>query len=483
METRPTIVNLGPVTDVSVNRTATFEQAFGEHSELFGKKARGRRAKRKASRREDRAEKRTAKRTARNENKAERVKMRDERKRNKSETRQTRREDRKRNRQQARIQRRADRKAARQNMRDEQQARRQERRRVTIEERQARKEMRQGPEEEYYEDDMALEQGYDDGGYDDAGYDDYEEVGYDDGGYSDTGYDDGGYDDGGYGDYSDTGYDQGQGQQEAYEYDDGKFWEDQGDPFANTGSNSGSQSPYDYGEDDGAFWETGYDDYGFNLDGEGSDMKESSERRRIPVHNKIQRASDKLEMNLARKNRLESKLSAGNHPGLQRKLDNVNNRIADLQSKLQSFSGFDSVADDLSEQDLYAFEGKEGKRFKALPKSRQRQLAVAAARRNSKNRAKMIQRKRKTVVQNSLKPRFGKNRIVIPGGEGSSFDATSKANIQWDESDDPNTRVVELGSNFVGSSKGKVNWGMVALGVGVAIGSIALLNKYKVLGK
>jgi len=243
---------------------STFEEAFGDYSELFGKKARARRSKRKASRREDRAAKRTARRTARNENKAERVAMRDERKRNKSETRQTRRSDRKENRQQARIERRRQRKEARQSMRAEQQAARMQRRMERKAQKQARKDLE--AEREREREDLAMEsyedQGYDDG-YDDGGYDDggYDDGGYDDGGYDDGGYDDGGYDDGG---YEDDGYDD-----DYYDpsdpYDDANSY----NPYANT-EDSQSYGEYDTGgggsyndpygdeavyEDDGNFWQ------------------------------------------------------------------------------------------------------------------------------------------------------------------------------------------------------------------------------------
>jgi len=248
---------------------STFEEAFGDYSELFGKKARARRSKRKASRREDRAAKRTARRTARNENKAERVAMRDERKRNKSETRQTRRSDRKENRQQARIERRRQRKEARQSMRAEQQAARMQRRMERKAQKQARKDLE--AEREREREDLAMESyedqgyddGYDDGGYDDGGYDDggYDDGGYDDGGYDDGGYDDGGYDDGGYDDdgYDDDYYDP------SDPYDDANSY----NPYANT-EDSQSYGEYDTGgggsyndpygdeavyEDDGNFWQ------------------------------------------------------------------------------------------------------------------------------------------------------------------------------------------------------------------------------------
>tara|TARA_R110001599_G_scaffold343164_2_gene565564 strand:+ start:1218 stop:2651 length:1434 start_codon:yes stop_codon:yes gene_type:complete len=158
-------------------RIATFEEAFGEYSELFGKKARARRTKRK-----------TARRTRRNANVAEKRDMKAERKRGRAESRQNTRSLRKEGRQEKRISRRASRKAKRQAMRAEQQAARMARRQERKRQQQERKDIK--AEREYerelnsansqreidnYRDDGYADDGYADDGYADDGYDEYGE--------------------------------------------------------------------------------------------------------------------------------------------------------------------------------------------------------------------------------------------------------------------------------------------------------------------
>jgi len=292
MEPGTRIVTLQPQGNMSVvsdnPQMATFEEAFGEYSNLFGKKARARRSKRKASRREDRAKKRTARREARNANKAERVAMRDERRRNKSETRQQRRNDRKQNRQDMRLERRRSRQEQRANMRAERQARRMQKRMERQAQKQARKDLKASREAERereamlaqqeidemaYTDEPQGDDGYDDGGYDsyDEGYGEYDTAGG--GSYDDYDPSDPYGDASGYNPYADTQalppssgpaygeYDTGGGGS----YDDygdtsgGNWWEE--DDFYSGGSDDFSYDD-DYGYDDGSYDDSGYEDYG-----------------------------------------------------------------------------------------------------------------------------------------------------------------------------------------------------------------------------
>ncbi len=282
------IITLGSqVTNSSTSpQFATFEEAFGEYSELFGKKARARRAKRRKSRREDRAKRRKERLAARQDRVADKAEARRMRKKTRREARQQERSERKEARQQMRIERRRKRKAARQAMRAEQQAARMQRRMERRAQRQARKDLE--AEREREREDLAMQDyedqgyddgydddGYDDGGYDDGGYDDgYDDGGYDDGGYDDGGYDDGGYDDGGYDDYETTddggyGDDYGTGYDDDY-YDSGDpFYADQNayNPYADT-TNSTAYGEYDTGG--GGSYGDPYGDQGYYDDGSGN---------------------------------------------------------------------------------------------------------------------------------------------------------------------------------------------------------------------
>ena len=165
MET--TIIRLQPnaSNQPMVVRSATFEEAFGDYSELRGR-GRARRKKRKL----------------------ERIKNRDEVKRARQDSRLSRRQDRKRKRQEIR----GEQQEARMSRRQRRLAMRQERQ----EARQTRKDTRTRGEQE--RENYALEQEryreslepQEEAGYDDQGYDDQ---GYDDQGYSEEGYDDQGY--------------------------------------------------------------------------------------------------------------------------------------------------------------------------------------------------------------------------------------------------------------------------------------------------
>ena len=491
-----TIITLEPVSDP---QSATFEEAFGEYSNLFGKKARARRSKRKASRREDRAKKRTARREARNANKAERIAMRDERKRLKTDTRQQRREDRKRNRQENRIARRADRKRARQDMRDEQQQRRQNRKRFRVEERMARKAMRQGPEEEDY----LLEDGYDQG-YDDGGYDDYEEVGYDDGGYDDGGYDDGGYDDGG---YDDGGYDDGG-------YDDGGY-EDPG-----TWGDSGQEYIYDSGDEwggggyDGPSWEDAPDEYVYEDSwGDGGNDQygwfSGADGVKRKVSPKAMQLAKKIEWNKMLTNRLggkalQAKAQGRNPKGILKMMRLRRNRINDLKSQGDAFCKDCPPAERRSRVGQLMIAKKLARKDRNdIERAQQTQQLGRAARSYAlSKKGLMAPGGEETPVESDLNADISTQRIVVPAASRSSADGLGNGlgTGSWTMEDEdymatpPPETVVNLGfdgSEDDGSEKGgkikamvkKINW--KAVGVGVLVGGAVIfaLHKSKMLKK
>ena len=514
---------------------ATFEEAFGQYSEIFGKKGRARRAKRKKERRARKAARRTERRQARLENVQEKAAMRDARKRTRSETRQQRREDRKRNRQEMRLQRRADRKAKRQEMRNEQQQARQARRDERIrrnkersmyraEQRAERKALRQGPEEEPYTD-------YEDVGYEDAGYDDgqyLEQGGYgEEPGYGDVGEGLGEYDTAGGGsydpgmgqDYDDGSYGGGGYYDDPYSGDEwgggGQEWDFESGQYVNETNDAGSDWGYDdgYGDSYNDLYDSGYDDYGDV--GWGADGSTT-----IPVHNKIQSAADKLEWNIEMLNRLQSQITPGNNPALEAKIGSVMGRIEDLQSQLQDFAGFSDNAE--MEADLAEFDndrppaelvtlGADGEeetsdasgrkarmrkaraRFKALPKWRKRRLAVTAARAQAKRKRGRIAKP--TMVQKGLDPKFSPNKIEIPSAPASAFNDLATGGpeapnrVAWDLQA-PGRKYVKLGeggeegtSGFAGGLTSNINWQMVIIGAAVGVAGIAILSQTKLFKK
>ena len=522
-----TIITLGPETEEYTD-IASFEEAFGEYSELFGKKAKARRKKRRAERKT---------------RKLQKIADKDEIKRARSETRQNRRSDRKQDRQQKRINRRSERKRSRQSMRDEQQQARQARRderikrnkeraRYRVEERMARKEMRQGPEEDYYEDDYALDQGYDDQG---GGYDDYEEVGYDDqgGGYVDQGgYDDYGYDDqgGGYDDY-------GTGNNEDLYYPDDEW------------GSGGYNEDYGWGDtqDEYVYDDQVWDDYG-NFGGEAKNgavsvhpkvakcakkacwNKEFSNRlkkrraRRVAAGQSTVGIDKKIARHDKRKNQLNARLSkyaAGNPKLRGKRVREV--MLAKRQAKLalpQSSTAKDKAVTpalqlpagrkEMMKQRMAARMAKRGKTGAAIRKANPATLARVKA---MTPKATPVTRAAKsecnayggceTPVEADLNPEFSKQKIVIPSIAKSAMNAEGTGSDNWEvpaydapvldptivDMDGAGEMTVvqdgtQITSGIDGSGKGvlkKINWTYVIIGTVVAVGAIYALKKYKVL--
>jgi hypothetical protein len=518
-----TIITLGPETEEYTD-IASFEEAFGEYSELFGKKAKARRKKRRAERKE---------------RKLQKIADKDEIKRARSETRQARRSDRKQDRQQKRINRRAERKRSRQSMRDEQQQARQARRderirrnkeraRYRVEERMARKEMRQGPEEDYYEDDYALDQGYDDQG---GGYDDYEEVGYDDYGYDDQGggYDDYGYDDqgGGYDDY-------GTGNNEDLYYPDDEW------------GSGGYNEDYGWGDtqDEYVYDDQTWDDYG-NFAGEAKNgavtvhpkvakcakkacwNKELAARlkkrraRRVAAGQSTVGIDKKIARHDKRKNQLNARLSkyaAGNPKLRGKRVREV--MLAKRQAKMalpQSSTANDKAVKpalqlpagrkEMMKQRMAA---RMAKRAKTGAIGRKANPATLARVKAMTPKATPVTRSAKaecnayggceTPVEADLNPEFSKQKIVIPSIAKSAMNAEGTGSDSWEVPAldapvlDPTvvdldgageTDVVQEGrSGADGETTGivkKINWTYVVIGTVVAVGAIYALKKYKVL--
>jgi hypothetical protein len=459
------IVTLGPVD--SPSSSVTFEEAFGEFSEVRGR-GRARRAKRVADRQEKRKERKLGRVSARNEVKSARA--------------------------ESRIGRRASRKAQRQEMRNAQQEARQGRKDVRTERRMARRDMR-NPEEEYVQNgldtgvdqemtDQGAPMGADQGGYDSGseqggGYADQGgyDSGYDQGGY-DSGYDQGSYDGGSFGDEgSFADYDRvGAGPQQGSYQGGGvesSFPEDSM-PYDETGSEGyyeGEDTGGDYGEESGYLQDYGAsDDYGFDgvmgAEDRFSEMSDSKGKQ-INVDTRVQDITDKMAWNQELITRLEAKRKANPNQaqGISRQIVMRKQRMKELQEKLDAFSncwGEYSSADGGSEREL-----------------KHRAMQVQHAKRKSHHKRAMVRKgQRATRVQSNLNPSFGPNRIVVPGK--SNFTGINGLDLANDF-DAPRVREIQLGADGSQSSTKGLGWGAV-IGA-VAIGAVAfwLVEKYKIV--
>ena len=428
MEARYTIELGEPTSSSRSPQMASFEEAFGEYSNLGGK-GRARRAKRKAKRTARRTDRRQAKVTK----KKEKFATKDAIKRAKIETRQQRRSDKKTDRQDARIQRRSSRKEQRNTLKANQQAARmarkldrQEKRNLAkmerAEQRQSRKDLKTEREAERelqaQQDRQNLDEGYDEVGYDDGGYDDggYDDGGYDDGGYDDGGYDDGGYDDGGYDDggYDDGGYDDGS-YEEAGVYDE---YEDYGDGDYNYDEDYGDDGYYDS-------WGTsmfdGEENVEFEDDSYNDDFSNENQSNMDAMVKPAQELADKIEWNRKFIDKLkDSKLnSKPNTIEIDKQIVLRDGRIKELKCKVRDYVCF--CGDYKSD-----FSSANGRQSPSARQIRKRMKLASIAKMRAKRKAGFLKRRRnKTVVSASLNPTITSNQIRIPSSGIDGLPANS----------------------------------------------------------
>lgn len=439
------IVTLGPVSNTSV----TFEEAFGEYSEARGK-GRERRKKRKLERIENRREVKQARTEARDEVKGDR-----------QDARISRRQRRKSGRQAIRT----EQSQARQGRRTGRQAERQVRRTTRTEGRLGRKELRRGTPED-------LDQGLDTatpqemGGagestaytqpetdqlYNDEtqGQDSIStpEGGYE-GGYesesSQGGYQGGGYQGGGY----DAGPEEGAPFDEEYyeeEPETGEgVYDEEGDYI---GDESGYLNDYQASDD-------------FNFDGVmGAEdrFNEMTGPQSINVDSDVQDIANKLAWNQELVKRLEDKrkVNPNRAQGISRQIIMRKKRMKDLQNELDDFSNADGTPE-----------------ICAMRKQMVgRAWGIAKRNRLRKGQPDVVR------VQKSLKPKFSKDKIVIPrtsNAEGTGLNGLDLI----DDFDAPRVREIYLGAD---GSKSGISWGSVVIGAAVGVAAIWAIRKYKLL--
>lgn len=430
------VIKLGPVNSSPTN--ISFEEAFGEFSELRGK-GRARRAARKA----DRIEKRKTK-------KINRIEARDEVKNA---------------RQEARMGRRERRKSTRQSIRSEQQAARQDRRNFRAENRLSRKAARGQNSEENAPLEQGLDQGVDQemGQTQNQGYAPQEQGGGYDSGYADQGsYDSGNSDQG--------SYDSGSSDQGGYD-----------------ATYTDAESPYDYGNDEtGGLYEQGdsSEDYGndygndyasdystdndipeggdFNFDGimGAEDRFNELSDTKIRVNPDIQSIADKLEWNKELVSRLEDKRnqSNANPQEISKVILMRTERIGDLSKQLDDYY---NCCGNYSSMDANDEKGKH---------SRKKEIRCARMRAKSKL----------TKVQKDLNPEITTNKIVVPAKEPNS-NATGLNGLDlMNDYDAPNVREIQLGADGSKSNSG-IKLSSVLLGVGIGIAVVWAVKKYNLI--
>jgi hypothetical protein len=449
MEAR--IIKLSPESNIS--RVATFEEAFGEFSEARGR-GRARRQRRRMERIENRAERRSAKRQSRAQAQAERQAIRSERQ------------------------------AGRQANRMQRKSSRLERRMMGAEARAERKKLR-NPEEELTDEnnlppvgnEQAPPEGY---GQSVNALPPSETQG---------GYSDGGQGGGSYGDESKGGGyadEEGDGN---YQSEDGGYEgdsEDAGEETDEQGSDSENESDYGF---DGII--SAEDRFG--------DVAGDDNIQRVVVNPTIQDMANKYEWNKELACRLIMKRNDANNSGmatsgLTDQIEERKNRMAEIKANFDNYLNFDA---DFSE--CCGYSSADGMRsFKrANPKlKRKRSMEVKKALETSRNNRMSVKggsamdklRKADKIrhyggdvvpVEEGLNPEFSQNQIVVPSEVKSNFTGLNGID-NANDFDAPPTR--EFFLNADGEGQGAfIGVGSLLLGVGITIGILYLVDKYKVI--
>lgn len=470
MEAR--IIKLSPESNIS--RVATFEEAFGEFSEARGR-GRARRQRRRMERIENRAERRSAKRQSRAQAQAERQAIRSERQ------------------------------ASRQANRMQRKSSRLERRMMGAEARAERRKLR-NPEEEMVDEnnlppvgnEQAPPEGYGQG-------ENALPPSETQGGYSDGGQQEGGY----YGGQEESqggGYYGGQeGGSYGYESQGGGYADEEGDADYQSEDGGYEGDSYDSGEETD---EQGSDsenesDYGFDgiisAEDRFGDVAGDDNIQRVVVNPAIQDMANKYEWNKELACRLIMKRNDANNSGmatqgLTDQIEERKNRMAEIKANFDNYLNFDA---DFSE--CCGYSSADGMRSfrKANPKmKRKRSMEVKKALETSRNNRMSVKggsamdklRKADKIrhyggdvvpVEEGLNPEFSQNKIVVPSEVKSNFTGLNGID-NANDFDAPPTR--EFFLNADGEGQGAfIGVGSLLLGVGVTIGILYLVDKYKVI--
>jgi len=521
MYNNATIISLEPTNEsrsasaVSSVRSATFEEAFGEYSELMG----GRRKKRQARKTEriaNRQERQSARQAQRKSKRLGRVEARDEVRSARQDRRISRKTDRKLGRQQrrtdvmearqgrrtGRMEQIQDRKTARKGKRIERRALGQDEELDTVDAPETMPTPLDRPTGENPtpspapapNDGYAEEQG---GGYADeqgGGYADEQGGGYADeqgGGYADE-------QGGGYADEQDGYSEEGSGD-EGYSEEG----EDSGDYSDETemGDYAAEDEEYDYSEP--------FD--GIPVDASFSEMDDTGKSAsKINVNPNLQDLVNKIEWNRELVNRLVAKRTQGvaNPSDISRSIVERRKRIKELEAQLEMYLGFAgdySGANGMTEKDV---KNEVARRRMEVGKAQKVARSIRRGAKDERVMAKMTNRSIATKMRRNhggdttpvdidLKPEFSNRRIVVPASE---FSGTGI--IGLDAADDYDAREldIQMGAdgdlrepysmnngdfyyNVGGDTKRKINWTGVFVGVAAGAAVIWAIKKYKLLQK
>ena len=522
----PTNTTVGRSAASSV-RSATFEEAFGEYSELRGGR-RKKRQDRKMDRIEARKERKTGRIEARKEKRLARVGAKDDVRSERQDRRIARKSDKRLGRQQRRT-----------DVMEARQGRRTGRMELVQDRRTARKGKRierraLGKDEELENEDTLTtptgvepvtrpvgtteqgggspqptpEQGGGSGQEQGGGSGQEQGGGYADeqgGGYADE--QGGGYADEQGGGYSEEGDSQDYG-------DEGYSEEGSGNSASSEeGSDSGEYSDEtemgDYGtEDDGYDYSEPFD--GIPVDASFSEMDDSGHSaQKINVNPNLQDLVNKVEWNKELVARLEAKRTQGvtNPSEVSKSIIDRKKRINELQAQLETYLGFAgsySGANGMSERQV---NNEVARRRMEVSKAQKVARAIRRGNKNERYVAKMTNRSLSTKRQGShggdttpvdidMKPEFSNRRIVIPASEFSGTGITGLDNAgDFDAREidiklgaDGNLREpYGIDNDFYygvnGETSRKINWKGVI--VGIAVGALAIygIKKYNLLKK
>lgn len=435
---KPTIIKLAPNTGVT--DVVTFEDAFGEYSELRGR-GRARRKKRRLERIKNRREVQAERRKTRKERKLGRLELKAEKKR------------------------------ARRGMRDERLESRMKRKMYRKEQRVARRGLGKD-EEEMPEEDMLPEGDGDTGQTDMGGSSDAPTASEEQGFAPEAG----------------SGEETGGGDESYPESES----EEGGEGEGSESEDGGEESEY---EDEGS----GFDgDDMISADGEDMMFADGSK-----INPQVKDTAMKIEWHkeLISRLRVRKAILEGkgeNTAEVDRMIEQSEARIIELEDSLQDYSEARGRRREASirKREVRAAkkqarvarkairrERKEEKRDQR--KIRKRGLVPQEDMDGEMEEGETLEFSKPTRVQAGLKPRFSPQRIEVPADEASSATGTGLTAIDdAADYDAPDTRVVELKSGFDGTiGKSKIKIQHVLIGVGVAALAIWAIRKYKLLGK
>jgi len=256
-------------------------------------------------------------------------------------------------------------------------------------------------------------------------------------------------------------------------YEDGGF-EETGDVFDQSLVDETAQSAYDMGyqdaqENTGLDVEiTGDEDYG-DFDGVmGAEdrFNELQDKNDMPVNPQVQAIADKCVWNemLIKKLKNQRKNAKGNPQMISKTIISRTQRMKNLKNELEDYANY-----------VGEYSNAEGTNEMIAKRKRVVQVAMNRARRKASGQAPV----NLTSVPRRLNPKMSKNRIVVNSSEAmanaTGTGITALDNINDYDSPDTREFYIPADGNF---TKG-IDLGSIALGALITVGFIYFNNKYK----